>query len=138
MLDIVLIGINHKTASIELRECLAFSEEDTLKTFSAFKNNPVIKEIMLISTCNRVELLITTPNPDEAIQIAKQHLSESKRMALKQFEDSLYIHQGDDAIRHIFRVASSLDSLIVGEPQILGQIKAAYRKPLFTKHPELF
>jgi glutamyl-tRNA reductase len=133
MLDIVLIGINHKTASIELRECLAFSEEDTLNTFSAFKNNLVIKELMLISTCNRVELLMTTPNPDEAIQIAKHHLSDSKKMELKQFEDSLYIYQGDDAIRHIFRVASSLDSLVVGEPQILGQIKAAYRRATSQK-----
>jgi glutamyl-tRNA reductase len=76
MLDIVLIGINHKTAPIELRECLAFSEEDMLKTFSVFKNNPVIKELMLFSTCNRVELLMTTPNPDEAIQTAKQYLSD--------------------------------------------------------------
>ena len=133
MLDIVLIGINHKTAPIELRECLAFSEEDTLNTFAVFKNNPVIKELMLFSTCNRVELLMTTPNPDEAIQTAKQYLSDSKQMPLKQFENSLYIHQGDDAIRHIFRVASSLDSLIVGEPQILGQIKDAYRRATSQK-----
>jgi glutamyl-tRNA reductase len=133
MLDIVLIGINHKTAPIELRECLAFSEEDMLKTFSVFKNNPVIKELILFSTCNRVELLMTTPNPDEAIQTAKQYLSDSKKMVLKQFESSLYIHQGNDAIRHIFRVASSLDSLIVGEPQILGQIKDAYRRATSQK-----
>ena len=133
MLDIVLIGINHKTAPIELRECLAFSEEDMLNTFSVFKNNPVIMELMLFSTCNRVELLMTTPTPDKAIQSAKQYLSDSKQMELKQFESSLYIHQGEDAIRHIFRVASSLDSLIVGEPQILGQIKDAYRRATSQK-----
>ncbi len=133
MLDIVLIGINHKTAPIELRECLAFSEEDMLNTFSVFKNNPVIRELMLFSTCNRVELLMTTPNPDEAIQTAKQYLSDSKQMPLKQFENSLYIHRGEDAIRHIFRVASSLDSLVVGEPQILGQIKDAYRRSTSQK-----
>jgi glutamyl-tRNA reductase len=133
MLDIVLIGINHKTAPIELRECLAFSEEDTLKTFSIFKNSPVIKELMLFSTCNRVELLMTTPNPNEAIHTAKQYLSDSKGMALNQFENALYVHQGDNAVRHIFRVASSLDSLIVGEPQILGQIKDAYRRATSQK-----
>ncbi len=133
MLDIVLIGINHKTAPIELRECLAFSEEDMLNTFSVFKNNPLIRELMLFSTCNRVELLMTTPNPDEAIQTAKQYLSDSKQMPLKQFENSLYIHRGEDAIRHIFRVASSLDSLVVGEPQILGQIKDAYRRSTSQK-----
>jgi glutamyl-tRNA reductase len=104
-----------------------------LNAFSVFKNNPVIMELMLFSTCNRVELLMTTPNPDKAIQTAKQYLSDSKQMALKQFENSLYIHQGDDAIRHIFRVASSLDSLIVGEPQILGQIKDAYRRATSQK-----
>jgi glutamyl-tRNA reductase len=127
LLDIVLIGINHKTAPVELRECLAFNEEETFKTFSVFKNNPVIKELILFSTCNRVELLMTTTDPKEAITTTTQYLSDSKKMALKQFENSLYIYQGDDAIRHIFRVASSLDSLILGEPQILGQIKAAYR-----------
>ena len=133
MLDIVLIGINHRTAPIELRECLAFSEEDMLNAFSVFKNSPVIKELMVFSTCNRVELLMTSPNPDKAIQAAKQYLSDSKQMALRQFENSLYIHQGGDAIRHIFRVASSLDSLIVGEPQILGQIKDAYRRATSQK-----
>ena len=133
MLDVVLIGINHKTAPIELRECLAFSEEDTLKTFSVFKNSPLIKELILFSTCNRVELLMTTPDPDRAICAAKQYLAESKQMALDHFENSLYVYQGNDAIRHIFRVASSLDSLIVGEPQILGQIKDAYRRATSQK-----
>lgn len=133
MLDVVLIGINHKTAPIELRECLAFNEEETFQTFSVFKNSPMIKELMLFSTCNRVELLMTTPNPGEAIRIAKRYISDAKQLPLKQFENSLYAHQGDNAVRHIFRVASSLDSLIVGEPQILGQIKDAYRKATSQK-----
>jgi glutamyl-tRNA reductase len=133
MLDIVLIGINHKSAPVEIRECLAFDEDDTLKALSFFKNSRVIKESILFSTCNRVEMLMTTPLVDEAIQDAKQYLSDYKQMVLKRFEDSLYIYQDIDAVRHIFRVTSSLDSLVVGEPQILGQIKEAYRKALAQK-----
>ncbi len=133
MLDIVLIGINHKSAPVEIRECLAFDEDDTLKALSFFKNSRVIKESILFSTCNRVEMLMTTPLVNEAIQDAKQYLSDYKQMVLKRFEGSLYIYQDIDAVRHIFRVASSLDSLVVGEPQILGQIKEAYRKALAQK-----
>jgi glutamyl-tRNA reductase len=133
MLDVVLIGINHKSAPVELRECLAFNEDDTFKTLVFFKNSPVIKETILFSTCNRVEMLMTTSDPDKAIHEAKEYISDFKQMVLRQFEDSLYIYQGSNAVRHIFKVASSLDSLIVGEPQILGQIKEAYRRALAQK-----
>ncbi|MFO8084459.1 MAG: glutamyl-tRNA reductase [Desulfobacterales bacterium] len=133
MLDVVLIGINHRSAPVELRECLAFNEDDTFKTLVFFKNSQVIKETILFSTCNRVEMLMTTSDPGKAIHEAKEYISDFKQMVLRQFEDSLYIYQGSNAVRHIFKVASSLDSLIVGEPQILGQIKEAYRRALAQK-----
>ena len=133
MLDIVLIGINHKSAPVELRECLAFNEDDTFEALSFFKKNQLIKEAILFSTCNRVELLMTTSDPGQAVFDAKKYISDFKQILPNQFENSLYVYQGGNAIRHIFRVASSLDSLVVGEPQILGQIKDAYRKALAKK-----
>lgn len=131
--EIVLLGINHKTAPIELRECLAFSHEETLAALETFKASPAISEVIVISTCNRVEILLATSNQTKATEIAKIYLSESKKVPVAKFEQALYTHCGDDAVRHIFRVAASLDSMMVGEPQILGQIKEAYNTAAFKK-----
>jgi glutamyl-tRNA reductase len=126
MLDIILLGLNHKTAPIELRECIAFSKEETDAALKTFEKAPAINEVVLISTCNRVEILIATKDKSDAVRSAKTFLSELKKFPLAEFEKALYIHEGDEAIRHVFRVASSLDSMVVGEPQILGQMKEAY------------
>ena len=125
--EIVLIGLNHKTASVELRECIAFSEEEIATTLEALHRHPAIREVLLFSTCNRVEVLLVSDNRSEAVEAVKRLISEHKTVAIDSFEEALYIHIADDAIRHIFRVASSLDSMMVGEAQILGQIKKAYR-----------
>jgi glutamyl-tRNA reductase len=127
MLDILLIGINHKTAPVEVRECIAFSEEESKSALHALLRKPNIKEALLFSTCNRVEVVLVTDNVSLAIEAAKAFISEFNKIPLALFEDALYIHHGLEAVRHIFRVASSLDSMVVGEPQILGQVKAAYR-----------
>ncbi len=124
--EIVLIGLNHKTASVELRECIAFTEEEIATTLEALHGNPVIREVLLFSTCNRVEVLLVSDNRSEAVETAKRLISEYKTVPIDSFEEALYVHVGDEAIRHIFRVVSSLDSMMVGEPQILGQIKEAY------------
>ena len=126
MLDIVLLGLNHKTAPVELRECLAFSGEQITTALDDFSSYPHLSEMVLLSTCNRVEILMTTSDRLLAIQTAKQYISEIKQIPVSEFEHALYIHIGEDAIRHVFRVASSLDSMVVGEPQILGQMKEAY------------
>jgi glutamyl-tRNA reductase len=125
--DIILLGLNHKTAPVELRECLAFSGDETDALLRSFSDHPCIKESIIISTCNRVEILLTTPDPEEAIRVAERFLSEYKDLPIARFHECLYIHRGDAAVRHLFRVAASLDSMVVGEPQILGQIKEAYR-----------
>ncbi len=127
MLEIVLLGLNHKTAPVELREKLAFSSEEAIDAIEALQQKPILKEVLLFSTCNRVEILLATQNSSDAATAVKTFFSEFKNIPTSQFESSLYIHEGDQAIRHIFRVASSLDSMIVGEPQILGQYKDAYR-----------
>jgi len=127
MHDIILIGINHKTAPVELRECIAFSEDESASALQTLSRKPHIKELLLFSTCNRVEVLVVTENKREAIDSTKDYIAEVNKIPRQTFEDALYIHEGDEAVRHVFRVASSLDSMVVGEPQILGQVKDAYR-----------
>jgi len=120
------VGFNHKTAPVELRECIAFSEEAAADALDRFRRSPEIEEVMLISTCNRVELLMVTAEPDLALEKAKAFLAESNRVPVERFEPALYRLEGDDAVRHVFRVSASLDSMVIGEPQILGQVKGAY------------
>ena len=127
MSEIVLLGLNHKTAPVELRECIAFSADETADAMQALKKEPVINEILLFSTCNRVEVLLVTDDSSGAVKSAQKFIADYNKIPLSQFQDALYIHRGDDAVRHIFRVAASLDSMVLGEPQILGQIKDAYR-----------
>jgi len=133
MLDIVLLGLNHKTASVELRECLAISKDETSVALKAFEKLAFIREVMLFSTCNRVEVLMIVQDKMNAVEAVKDFLSKLKHLPVSEFEKSLYIHEGDDAVRHVFRVAASLDSMVVGEPQILGQIKEAYNMATTTK-----
>ncbi len=127
MRNIILIGINHKTAPVELRECIAFSQDESAEALEALRRVPGIQEALLYSTCNRVELLAVAHDNSRAIETITQFLSSRNNMPKSGLENSLYVHENDQAVRHLFRVAASLDSMIVGEPQILGQIKEAYR-----------
>jgi glutamyl-tRNA reductase len=127
MPDIVLIGINHKTAPVELRECIAFTGDESETALQTLHRQPNINEVLLFSTCNRVELLFVTDDKSRTIPAAKDFIADFNKIPLEQFDNALYTHEGDEAVRHVFRVASSLDSMVVGEPQILGQIKTAYR-----------
>ncbi|MCP3898752.1 MAG: glutamyl-tRNA reductase [Desulfobacteraceae bacterium] len=126
MPEIILIGANHKTASVELRECLAFSDDETIQALGKLKQKGNIREVFLFSTCNRTEVLFI-PDGADNINTIKNFLAEFKSIALSKFEDSLYIYKDDDAINHLFNVAASLDSMVIGEPQILGQVKAAFK-----------
>jgi glutamyl-tRNA reductase len=135
MSEILLLGMNHKTAPVELRECIAFSADETTTALERLQKHSDISEVLLFSTCNRVELLVVTENQPSAAAAVKRFLSESKQIPATLFEESLYIHSGDEAVRHVFRVASSLDSMMVGEPQILGQIKEAYQTAISKKTP---
>ena len=127
MTEILLLGLNHKTADVDLRECLAFTDDQVDTALQSLGAEPSISEVVLLSTCNRVEMLFTARNPDEALEEVKRFLADYKHVPAGDFEKALYLHRGDQAVRHIFRVAASLDSMVVGEPQILGQVKEAYR-----------
>lgn len=118
-MKLVLAGINHRTAPVDLREQLAFGPTDLPAALSNLQAGGA-SEAVILSTCNRVE--ITAALPDEAPpDFLIQALARTQAL-----EQHLYIYQNEAAIRHLFRVACSLDSMIVGEPQILGQLKQAY------------
>ena len=125
-MQLIILGLNHKTAPIEIRERLAFQESEMEKALSQIHSLPSFKENMILSTCNRVEIYAISREPEKAIRELKNFLSRYHELPLKEFEKSLYLLIGEEAVRHIFQVASSLDSMVVGEPQILGQIKSAY------------
>ena len=122
--DFVVVGLSHRTAPVEVREKLAVAPERLEQELREIATDRGFDEALLISTCNRVELYATSANPIEAAQSAKQALAE--RLAQGQANEILYQERGADVVRHVFRVASSLDSLVVGEPQILGQVKEAF------------
>ena len=126
MIKIVNIGMNHETAPVELRECLATETGNVAKALSFMRDTESIKEGLFLSTCNRVEALFTTETVREARRRMVSFLSELGGIPEESFLSALYSFEGMDAVKHIFNVAASLDSMIVGEPQILGQIKDAY------------
>jgi glutamyl-tRNA reductase len=125
-MELLVIGLNHNTAPIEIRECLAFPEDKLGEALSKVHALSSVKEDMIVSTCNRVEVYAATRETDKAVHDLKEFFCQYHGISLKEFEKSLYTHIGEEAVRHIFRVASSLDSMVLGEPQILGQIKEAY------------
>lgn len=133
MRDIVLLGLNHKTAPVDVRECIAFTADETDRALVMLRDNPIIGESVLFSTCNRIELLMAVDERDAAVTMAKQFIAEFKKVPISQFENSLYQYVGDQAVRHTLQVAASLDSMVVGEPQILGQMKEAYRRATVEK-----
>ncbi len=124
MRDFVVVGLSHRTAPVEIRERLAVSPDRLEQELREITTHAGLDEALLISTCNRVELYATSSDPLEAARQTKQVLE--RRLANSAADGVLYQERGIDVIRHVFRVASSLDSLVVGEPQILGQVKEAF------------
>jgi glutamyl-tRNA reductase len=127
-LEIGLVGLNHKTAPVELREQLTATCVPGAVDLSGYKILPAVKEALVLTTCNRVEILLTAEDLDRAFQEAIRTWEDPPHRTEAGLKPYIYAYRGDDAVQHLFRVASSLDSLVVGEPQILGQLKAAYRE----------
>jgi glutamyl-tRNA reductase len=125
---IVLVGLNHKTAPIELRERLAFTDEACADGLRLLVDGEIVNEGLIVSTCNRVEILAATQRTGftEGTERIADFLSRSCLIPHEDFSKHLYSHADDAAVRHVFRVASSLDSMVVGEPQVLGQVRHAY------------
>jgi glutamyl-tRNA reductase len=130
MQNFVLVGLSHHTADVGFRERVAFRTDgvqDAVRELAACSG---VREAMIVSTCNRVELLCHTEDATTGACIVETFLSQTSRLSREDLGQKLYHHLGKQAIRHVFRVASSLDSMIVGEPQILGQLKQYYQAAL--------
>ena len=127
-MSIVLVGVNHKTAPIEVRELLAFDEERCAEDLRALVDGEVLREGLIVSTCNRVEVLTATASGQfqQGFERITDFLSRTSSVAREAFAPHLYQHVDDQAVRHLFRVTASLDSMVVGEPQVLGQVRRAY------------
>lgn len=129
MCHIALLGMNHKSAPVEIREQLALVCQGEAHPLESLPRLECVGELFSLSTCNRVEFLFTCTALEPAVQRVKdlllRHMGLSSSAALDQY---FYLHRDIAAVEHLFRVASSLDSMVVGEPQILGQIKSAYRE----------
>jgi glutamyl-tRNA reductase len=125
-MKLLTTGVSHKTAPVEVRECLAFREETLPGALADLRARAGVTEAVILSTCNRVEITLTTEDGADPEAIVSAFLSDHKAVSAESIGPHLYRHEGRDAIHHMFRVASSLDSMVVGEPQILGQLKNAY------------
>lgn len=119
-------GLNHKTAPVEVRERLAFDEGALAEALGALKSRPEVSEALILSTCNRVEVALTTGDEADPQSLVTGFLAGARKVEPASLGPHLYHYQEREAVRHIFRVAASLDSMVVGEPQILGQMKSAY------------
>jgi len=122
---LAVVGLSHRTAPIEMRERLAFPAERLAEDLSAIAGMRCVREVMIVSTCNRVEVYAAGADPAITARHLRRHLADRHRLPLAELEEPLYEHLGRDAALHLFRVAASLDSMVVGEPQILGQVREA-------------
>jgi glutamyl-tRNA reductase len=127
-MSIFLIGVNHKTAPVEVRERLAFDDATCSAGLRTLVDGEIVREGLIVSTCNRVEILSATSSDQLEFGAGRvtQFLDTSGQLPSGFLKDHLYHHTNEEAVRHLFRVASSLDSMVVGEPQVLGQVRHAY------------
>lgn len=122
---LTLVGLNHRSAPLELRERLALSGENARLALEQLRSDPAVSEAFILSTCNRVEFLVRGPTPDGGAAIDR-YLASEYGLDRTVLDRHAYRMAGRDAIRHLFRVTAGLDSMILGEPQIQGQVKEAF------------
>ena len=121
---LVTLGINHRTAPVELRERVAFTPERMAEAFAELRATSGATEAAILSTCNRTELYLA--GDDDCAPMVLRWMAGFHGMDAAELEEALYVHRDGDAVRHMMRVAAGLDSMVLGEPQILGQLKDAY------------
>jgi glutamyl-tRNA reductase len=126
-LSLLLVGANHKTAPVEFREKIALAKEEIPELLSKMVATGPIREAMILSTCNRTEFLAEGEDIHSSLEVIREILASRTRVSTRDLDPYLYVLAGLDAVRHVFSVASSMDSMVVGEPQILGQVKEAYK-----------
>src|SRR6201986_2211973 len=122
---LLALGLNHQTAPLDLREKVAFAPEAMPDALSDLARQPGVNEALIISTCNRTELYVEIDAGAETV--AQRWLFDHHRLNERRLDEFLYTHAENAAVRHLFRVATGLDAMVLGEPQILGQVKDAYQ-----------
>ncbi len=125
-MHIIVVGLNHKTAPVEIRERLAFSESALPDAMSALKNKKSILENVIVSTCNRTEVYAVVDQLHTGRYYIKEFLSEWFEIEQKEFSNHLFIHEQEAAIKHLFKVTCGLNSMVLGETQILGQVRDSF------------
>jgi len=127
-MKIIIVGLSHKTASLDVREKLALDTVQTLRALRLLKSRFPESEFVLLSTCNRVEMYCATKQTGGVVcEDLSRFLSDFHGVGLEDFRNFLYVYEDEDAVRHLLTVAASLDSMVVGETQITGQVKESYR-----------
>ncbi len=127
-MEISVLGLNHRSAPVELRERVAFSEEALPGALTSVRRELRLPECVILSTCNRVELYTVIPERDGHEAKMREFLARFHRVELDSLSDRIYWHLQPDSVRHLFRVAAGLDSMVVGESEILGQVRQAYER----------
>lgn len=123
---VLVIGANHRSSSLALRDRLFLDEPEVIPFLDKLKDDGV-EQCLVVSTCDRVEVHCVDHNPARAHELIVARLAERAELDTHTISSQLYVHEGKEAVRHIFRVAASLDSLMVGEPQVVAQVKDAHR-----------
>ena len=125
-MDLVVIGINHKTAPVEIREKFSFSPRKAVEANRLLKRSAFLAENLILSTCNRMEIYAVANRNNDCVDNIKIFLSRFHNLNFSDHESRIYIRKDKDAVEHLFAVAAGLDSLVIGEMEILGQVKKAY------------
>ncbi len=125
-MTLLALGINHKTAPVSLRERVSFSPDKLDQALDSLLAQPMVQGGVVLSTCNRTELYLSVEEQDNLQEALIRWLCDYHNLNEEDLRKSLYWHQDNDAVSHLMRVASGLDSLVLGEPQILGQVKKAF------------
>jgi glutamyl-tRNA reductase len=124
--NLIVVGVNHKTTPVEIREKLAFTPGKIEESIERLLGFPDIVENIILSTCNRVEIYARVRDTEKGVQLLKWFIADYHGISLRDLDGHFYCHKNEKTVEHLFRVSSSLDSMVVGEAQILGQVKDAY------------
>ena len=133
-MPVAVIGLSHHSSPISMREQFAIPEGSLADVMVDLRQRTEIEEIVILSTCNRVEIYVAHDNPNSELVSTVKHCFAENRKFEGTLENEVYDHTGRQGINHLFRVASGLDSMMLGETEILGQLKQAYQVALQTKH----
>ena len=127
-MNLMVVGINHKTAPVEIREKLSFGPKQIVEVNRLLKENASLDENLVLSTCNRVEIYAVANHNKDHVKDIESFLSSFHNLEISNYKDRLYVYKDKAAIEHLFKVAAGLDSMVIGEMEILGQVKKAYQE----------